>query len=208
MKSFIIGISGGSGSGKTTLVHRLQQDFPEKTEVLYLDDYYKSLASLPMEERARVNFDHPDALDGDLIARHLLALRRGECVESPVYDFACHDRQAKTRWVSPAPVILVEGVLLFALPQLQPLMDYRVFVDAGEETRLQRRLRRDVQERCRTPESVQQQYRRTVQPMFRQYVEPGKRVCSLLYPGEGENSREYARLCAVIREHEREKGES
>ena len=203
MKSFIIGISGGSGSGKTTLVHRLQQDFPEKTEVLYLDDYYKSLASLPMEERARVNFDHPDALDGDLIARHLLALRRGECVESPVYDFACHDRQAKTRWVSPAPVILVEGVLLFALPQLQPLMDYRVFVDAGEETRLQRRLRRDVQERGRTPESVQQQYRRTVQPMFRQYVEPGKRVCSLLYPGEGENSREYARLCAVIREHER-----
>lgn len=208
MKSFIIGISGGSGSGKTTLVHRLQQDFPEKTEVLYLDDYYKSLASLPMEERARVNFDHPDALDGDLIARHLLALRRGECVESPVYDFACHDRQAKTRWVSPAPVILVEGVLLFALPQLQPLMDYRVFVDAGEETRLQRRLRRDVQERGRTPESVQQQYRRTVQPMFRQYVEPGKRVCSLLYPGEGENSREYARLCAVIREHERGKGES
>ena len=208
MKSFIIGISGGSGSGKTTLVHRLQQDFPEKTEVLYLDDYYKSLASLPMEERARVNFDHPDALDGDLIARHLLALRRGECVESPVYDFACHDRQAKTRRVSPAPVILVEGVLLFALPQLQPLMDYRVFVDAGEETRLQRRLRRDVQERGRTPESVQQQYRRTVQPMFRQYVEPGKRVCSLLYPGEGENSREYARLCAGLREHEREKGES
>lgn len=208
MKSFIIGISGGSGSGKTTLVHRLQQDFPEKTEVLYLDDYYKSLASLPMEERARVNFDHPDALDGDLIARHLLALGRGECVESPVYDFACHDRQAKTRWVSPAPVILVEGVLLFALPQLQPLMDYRVFVDAGEETRLQRRLRRDVQERGRTPESVQQQYRRTVQPMFRQYVEPGKRACSLLYPGEGENSREYARLCAVIREHERGKGES
>ena len=208
MKSFIIGISGGSGSGKTTLVHRLQQDFPEKTEVLYLDDYYKSLASLPMEERARVNFDHPDALDGDLIARHLLALRRGECVESPVYDFACHDRQAKTRWVSPAPVILVEGVLLFALPQLQPLMDYRVFVDAGEETRLQRRLRRDVQERGRTPESVQQQYRRTVQPMFRQYVEPGKRACSLLYPGEGENRREYSRLCEVIREHEREKGES
>ena len=176
--------------------------------MLYLDDYYKSLASLPMEERARVNFDHPDALDGDLIARHLLALRRGECVESPVYDFACHDRQAKTRRVSPAPVILVEGVLLFALPQLQPLMDYRVLVDAGEETRLQRRLRRDVQERGRTPESVQQQYRRTVQPMFRQYVEPEKRACSLLYPGEGENSREYARLCAVIREHEREKGES
>ncbi|MGN0564580.1 MAG: uridine kinase [Candidatus Heritagella sp.] len=208
MKSFIIGISGGSGSGKTTLVHRLQQDFPKKTEVLYLDDYYKSLAPLPMEERARVNFDHPDALDGDLIARHLSALRRGECVESPVYDFARHDRQTKTRRVFPAPVILVDGVLLFALPQLRPLLDYRVFVDAGEEIRLQRRLRRDVQERGRTPESVRRQYRETVLPMFRQYVEPGKRMCSLLYPGDGENDREYARLCAVIREQEREIGES
>ena len=202
LAGFVIGIAGGSGSGKSTLTGRLQQAFPEQVAVLRLDDYYKSLSHLPLSERARVNFDHPDALDSALFARHLMQLRQGQAVQVPLYDFTLHDRKKETSMVFPAPVILAEGTLLFACPELKNAFDYRVFVETPDHVRLQRRLKRDVQQRGRTRESVWRQYFDTVQPMFEIFVRPHKDQCDLLYPGEGDSEGPFQVLCWVIVSHQ------
>ena len=197
LAGFVIGIAGGSGSGKSTLTGRLQQAFPGQVAILRLDDYYKSLSHLPLAERARVNFDHPDALDSALFARHLMQLRQGQAVQtSRSTILPCTTRKQETGTVFPAPVILAEGTLLFACPELKNAFDYRVFVETPDHVRLQRRLRRDVRQRGRTRESVWRQYFDTVQPMFEIFVRPHKDQCDLLYPGEGDSEGAVPGCCA------------
>lgn len=184
----IIGISGGTGSGKTTVARRILEDVSDE-QVVYLqqDSYYRNLGDLPVELRHQINFDHPDALDNDLFVNHLEALRAGEAVEMPVYDFTTHSRRSETVPVNPKPILIVEGILIFVDPPLRELMDIKIFVDTDDDLRFIRRFRRDVNERGRTPDSVINQYLETVRPMHHQFVEPSKRYADVIIPEGGHN---------------------
>ncbi len=178
---FTIGIAGGSGSGKSTIVHRIVAScYGADVVVLPHDSYYHSLAHMP--EAARGNWDHPDSLDNALFVAHVEALRRGEAIEQPVYDFATHSRLERTIRVEPRRVLLVEGILLFAIPDVLPQLDLRVFVHTPAEERLIRRLDRDVRERGRTHASVIEQFRATVRPMHDRFVEPSRAHAHLIVP--------------------------
>jgi uridine kinase len=185
-RPFLIGIGGGSGSGKTTLaaalVARLE---PAQAVCIQHDAYYRDLFHLAPLDRAGRNFDHPDALESELLVEHLASLTTGRTVRVPVYDFAHHCRTAGWREVAPCPVIVVEGVLLFAVAALVPWFDLRVFIDSDPDLRLIRRLRRDVAERGRTVEQALAQYSDSVRPMHRQYVEPSRRHADLVVPADG-----------------------
>lgn len=188
MKSIIIGIAGGTGSGKTTLTERLRDHFgADEVSVLNHDSYYKRHDELPYEERCKLNYDHPDSFDTELLVQHLQALRRGESVKVPVYDYTIHNRSDKTITVHPAPVIIVEGILIFASQELCDMMDMKVFVDTDADVRILRRIVRDVKERGRTLDSVVNQYLTTVKPMHEQFVEPSKRKADLIVPEGGRN---------------------
>ena len=188
-RPIIVGVSGGSGSGKTTVAQTIHDRLgPEKVAYIPHDAYYRDLSHLPPEERARQNFDHPDALDTDLLVEHLHRLRRGEPVEVPVYDFATHTRRPETRRVEPRPIILVEGILVFVEPALRDLMDIKIFVDTDPDIRFIRRLLRDIRERGRTMESVIEQYLSTVRPMHLEFVEPSKRYADIIIPEGGFNT--------------------
>ena len=150
MDTMVIGIAGGTGSGKTTLTVRLKEKFGEDVSVLYHDNYYKSHSDMPFEERCKLNYDHPDAFDTPRVVEDLKALRRGERVESPTYDYTIHNRAAETVEVCPAPVILIEGILIFAEPELRRLMDIKIFVDTDADVRILRRIMRDVKKRGRS----------------------------------------------------------
>lgn len=184
----IIGICGGTGSGKTTVSRKILEAVGQD-QVTYIqhDSYYKDWSHLPVEERAKVNFDHPDALDTDLLIRHIEQLRAGQSVEQPVYDFTQHVRTAEVRLLRPKPVILIEGILIFENPQLRALMDLKVFVDTADDLRFIRRLQRDIAERGRTVESVIRQYLESVRPMHLEFVEPSKRYADIIIPEGGEN---------------------
>ena len=186
-KALVIGIAGGSGSGKTTLTHRLTQALGDDATVLTHDSYYRAHANMTYEELSQLNYDHPDAYENDLLVRHLDALRRGESVQRPVYDFAIHNRTEQTVTVVPSRVIVVEGILILANPALRSHMDLRVFVDAPADLRILRRLRRDVRERGRSIESVIEQYLATVRPMHDAFVEPSKRYADIVVPTDGES---------------------
>ncbi len=186
-KALVIGIAGGSGSGKTTLTHRLTQALGDDATVLTHDSYYRAHANMTYEELSQLNYDHPDAYENDLLVRHLDALRRGESVQRPVYDFAIHNRTKQTVTVEPSRVIVVEGILILANPALRSHMDLRVFVDAPADLRILRRLRRDVRERGRSIESVIEQYLATVRPMHDAFVEPSKRYADIVVPTDGES---------------------
>ena len=188
MKTTIIGIAGGTGSGKSTLTARLRKHFGEhEVSVINHDSYYKRHDELPYEERCKLNYDHPDSFDTELLIKHLQALRRGESVEVPVYNYAIHNRSDKTITVSPAPVIIVEGILIFASAELCDMMDLKVFVDTDADVRILRRIVRDVKSRGRTLDSVVNQYLTTVKPMHEQFVEPSKRKADLIVPEGGRN---------------------
>ena len=188
MDSVVLGIAGGSGSGKTTVLQRIVRAFgPERIAVLDHDSYYRDLSHLPAEERARFNFDHPDALETDLMRAHLDALLAGQSVEKPRYNFSTHSREADTTLVEPRPVIIVEGILVLAEPQLLAQMDIKIFVDAADDIRLMRRIRRDIQDRGRSIETVLDQYERTVRPMHLEFVEPSKRKADVIIPRGGHN---------------------
>ena len=184
----IIGISGGTGSGKTTVVQKIMLSVGSGN-VVYLqqDAYYRNLGDMPLDLKHRVNFDHPDAFDSDLLINHLEALRAGEGIEQPIYDYATHSRKAETVRVDPRPVIIVEGILVFVSPQMRGLMDLKIFVDADADIRFIRRLDRDVHERGRSLESVITQYTTTVRPMHLQFVEPSKRYADIIIPEGGFN---------------------
>ncbi|MFN7946168.1 MAG: uridine kinase [Blastocatellia bacterium] len=184
----IIGICGGTGSGKTTVARRILENVSDE-QVVYLaqDSYYRNLGDMPLELRRQINFDHPDALDNDLFINHVRALKAGEAIEMPLYDYTIHTRMKETKRIEPKLVTIVEGILVFADPVLRELMDVKIFVDTADDLRFIRRLQRDVAERGRSPESVIRQYLETVRPMHLQFVEPSKRYADVVIPEGGYN---------------------
>jgi uridine kinase len=185
----IIGICGGTGSGKTTVASKiLETVHTESVALLQQDNYYKALAHLPVEERAKQNFDHPDSIDMDLFVEHVRQLKKGHGIERPVYDFTIHTRSQRTLRIEPKPVVIVEGILIFDNKALRDLMDIKIFVDTDADLRFIRRLRRDITERARTVESVVNQYLTTVRPMHLEFVEPSKHYADVIIPEGGFNT--------------------
>ena len=183
----VIGIAGGTGSGKTTLMKNIVDHFGGHVTVLSHDNYYRRLDHLPMEERVKVNYDEPAALETELMATHLEALRAGFAIDCPVYDFSQHNRSSETVRITPQKVIIVEGILIFENEALRDLMDIKIFVDTDADIRICRRIKRDVNKRGRTLESVIAQYQATVKPMHEKYVEPSKRYADIVVPEGGKN---------------------
>jgi uridine kinase len=194
-----IGVAGGTGSGKTTVAEAIVQRIgPHRIAYIQHDSYYRDLRHLPEEQRPLRNFDHPDALESELLVRHLRLLKEGKAVEVPVYDFTRHVRTDETRRVEPRKVILVEGILIFAEKALREQFDIRIFVDTDADLRFIRRLRRDIAERGRTVESVISQYLETVRPMHLEFVEPSKRWADVIIPEGGFNTVALDMVCARV----------
>ena len=187
MDMITIGIAGGTGSGKTTITKRIMKEFGNDVSVLYHDNYYKRHDELSYAERTKLNYDHPNAFDTDLLVQHLEALRRGETIECPVYDYTVHNRSDKTIRVKPAKVVVVEGILIFADPELCKRMDVKIFVDTDADVRILRRIVRDTRDRGRDLESIVTQYLATVKPMHEMFVEPSKRNADIIIPTGGHN---------------------
>jgi len=183
----VIGIAGGTGSGKTTITKKLMQRFGGEVSVIYHDNYYKAHHDMPYEERAKLNYDHPDAFDTELLIQAVKDLKAGREVLCPVYDYSIHDRSDKTITVKPAKVVIVEGILIYQSRELCDLMDIKLFVDTDADVRILRRITRDVRDRGRSLESVINQYLTTVKPMHEQFVEPSKRHADLIIPEGGHN---------------------
>ncbi|MFT5203796.1 MAG: uridine kinase [Candidatus Aldehydirespiratoraceae bacterium] len=183
----LIGICGGSGAGKTTLaVELIRRLGPDRVSALAFDAYYRDLSHLTMEERMRVNYDHPDSLDNELFAQHLTDLRQGRDIEVPEYDFASHTRTGATIPVEAREIVLVEGILLFSFPGIHELLDYAVFIDVAEDVRLERRIQRDMRERGRDADDVRRQFAEFVAPMHDRFVQPYRDHADLVVSGEGE----------------------
>jgi uridine kinase len=185
---FVIGIAGGTGSGKTTIARRIAASVPaESVSTLEHDSYYRDRPDLTYEERCALNFDHPESLETPLLAQQLEALRAGESVDAPIYDFKTHTRSDRSRRVTPTPVIVVEGILVLAEPTLRELFDIKIFVDTDADIRVFRRIRRDIEQRGRDFASIREQYYRTVRPMHLRFVEPSKRWADIIIPEGGDN---------------------
>jgi uridine kinase len=200
MSSFVIGVAGGSGSGKTTVVRRIVDSLgPEHVTLLDHDRYYRDRNDLRLEERAALNYDHPDSLETDLLVSHVRALKAGRAVEVPRYDFTRHARLTETDMFHPRRALIVEGILIFTDAALRDLMDIKVFVDTDSDTRFIRRLQRDVAERGRTMESVIDQYQSTVKPMHLEFVEPSKRYADVIIPLGGHNTVAVDLLLTMLR---------
>ena len=197
----MIGISGGTGSGKTTVSQKILAAFDAKHMiVLEHDAYYKDLSSLPLHERAKVNFDHPDALDNEHFIEQLKMLKRGEVIQKPVYSFEMHSREKYTERIRPGDAVIVEGILLFALAEVRELLDIKIFVETDDDIRLIRRIVRDINQRGRSLDNVIDQYQRTVRPMHFSFVEPTKRYADIIIPSGGKNDVAIAWVVAAIRE--------
>ena len=201
-----IGIAGGSGSGKTTLAERLAEHFGDRLSLLRHDDYYKAQSSLTLEERATLNFDHPDAFDTDLLIQHLDELRAGRDIDCPIYNYSLHDRDSATRRVPATEVIVLEGILIFENPELLRRLDIKIFVDTDADVRILRRLKRDVSERGRSMDSVISQYFATVKPMHEAFVEPSKRNADIIVPEGGMNRVALEMITERIISHINRKG--
>ena len=197
----IIGLAGGTGSGKTTITKRLMQRFGADVSVIYHDNYYKEHHNMPYEERAKLNYDHPDAFDNELFIRAIRDLKAGKDVVCPVYDYSIHDRSDKTIVVKSAKVVIVEGILIYASKELRDLMDIKLFVDTDADVRILRRIKRDVRDRGRSLESVIDQYLTTVKPMHEQFVEPSKRYADLIIPEGGHNKVAMRMVVARVQSH-------
>ena len=197
----VIGIAGGSGSGKTTLMNNIVSRFGDDITVLSHDSYYKRHDDMTYEERCRLNYDEPAALETELMTRHLDLLRHGQAIDSPVYDFTVHNRSDESTRIEPGKVIIVEGILIFENPELRDLMDIRIFVDTDADIRLCRRVKRDVNKRGRTLESVLTQYQETVKPMYEKYVEPSKKYAHILVPEGGKNAVALDLVVNLIAKH-------
>jgi uridine kinase len=184
----VLGVAGGSGSGKTTVVQEIvQRTGPDRVSVIHHDAYYRDFGHLPPDTRAGINFDHPSALETDLLVRQLEALLTGQVIQVPRYDFKTHTRRPDTQPVSPTDVLIVDGILVLAEPALRPLMDVKIFVDTDADVRFIRRLQRDLRERGRSLDSVIAQYQKTVRPMHLEFVEPSRRCADVIIPEGGSN---------------------
>ena len=200
MEPVAIGVAGGTGSGKTTMAHEiLRRAGTNQISLIQHDAYYKDLGDLPPAQRAMQNFDHPDALDNQLLIAHLQELKAGRAVEIPVYDFTTHSRTTETRRVEPHRILLLEGILIFADARLRHLMDVKIYVDTDPDIRFIRRLERDIAERGRTMASVIRQYLGTVRPMHQEFVEPSKRHADVIIPEGGFNEVAMKMVAARIR---------
>lgn len=199
--TIIIGISGASASGKTLLAKTIVNELgSDQVVVISEDSYYKDLHHLSVEERGKMNFDHPNSLDHELFIKHLKALQQGKIVEIPRYDFSLHQRKKETRTIGGHRIIVLEGILLFSDPELRKLMDIRIFMDTPLDICLVRRLKRDLLERARSLESILEQYLNTVRPMYLQFIEPSKRYADLIVPRGGENRIAIDMIKAKMRE--------
>ncbi len=197
----IVGIAGGTGSGKTTFAQALQAAMGEECVIISQDSYYVANWDLPFEERLKINYDHPDALEDELLIEHLKRLKRGETIQVPVYDFAQYVRTDRTITVQPRRIVIVEGILVLADPELRSLFDLKVFVDTDPDVRILRRLVRDVQERGRSLDSVHKQYLSTVKPMHEAFVEPSKKYADLIVPEGGFNQVALETVAALLRQY-------
>ncbi len=184
----VIGIAGGSGSGKTTVVNAITRQLKEKVVIIPQDSYYKDSSHLPLQERQKVNFDHPDSIDFRLLNEQLKMLKDGQPIEQPVYSYlTCSRSRTETVTVRPAEVIIIEGILIFTCPELRDQMDIKIFVDADDDDRLMRVMARDILERGKTVETVIERYTKTVKPMYLQFIEPSKRYADIIIPQGGHN---------------------
>lgn len=207
--NLVIGICGGTGSGKTTLAKRIYDAVGEDAVLIGMDAYYKNNPHLSFEERCKINYDHPDAFDTDLMLRDLRALKSGQAVDCPTYDYSTHLRAEKTIHLEPKHVIILEGILLFANPEIVRELDIKLFVDTDADVRILRRIVRDVNERGRSLESVVAQYLQTVKPMHESFIEPFKRVADIIVPEGGQNHVAFDVLCTMLQQKIKEqKGKS
>ena len=198
----LIGIAGGTGSGKTTLANKVVESFGrDEVSILRHDNYYKRHDDMSYEERCELNYDHPDAFDTELLCEHIKELKQGKAIEMPVYDYTVHNRSDEILVVNPAPVIVLEGILIFAEPSLCELMDIKDFVDTDADVRILRRILRDVKERGRSLDSVISQYLTTVKPMHEQFVEPSKRRADIIIPEGGNNIVALQMLIERVKKH-------
>jgi uridine kinase len=187
-RPLLIGISGGTGSGKSTVVHEILNSLPEKSiTILEQDAYYKDQSELSLEERLKINYDHPDAFDTPLLVKHLKMLVNGQAIDKPVYDFSVYNRSKATVRVEPRDIIILEGILILQEPDIRNLLDIKIYVDTDPDVRIIRRITRDIKERGRTYESVVNQYLNVVRPMHMQFVEPSKRYADIIIPEGGYN---------------------
>ena len=197
----VIGIAGGTGSGKTTITRRLIQAFGEDVSVVHHDNYYKAHHDMPFEERAKLNYDHPNAFDTDLMLQHLRQLKQGRSIQCPVYDYSIHDRTDKTILIRPTRVIIVEGILIYESLELCREMDIKIYVDTDADVRILRRIVRDVRDRGRSLEGIIDQYINTVKPMHEQFVEPSKRRADVIIPQGGHNQVALEMVIERVRAH-------
>lgn len=188
LKTMVIGVAGGSASGKTTVAQKLKEAFKDDVVLISHDDYYYAHDKLSLEARTRLNYDHPNAFETDLMIKHVKALRNGETICQPVYNYVVHNRSKDIKLVHPAKVIIIEGFLIYENKELRDLMDIKIFVDTDADERLIRRIMRDVKERGRSLESVIEQYQETVKPMHEQFVEPTRRYADIIIPQGGHNA--------------------
>jgi uridine kinase len=200
----LIGIAGGSGCGKTTLAQALRESFaPEEVQVLQIDAYYLERKGLTKAQRSAINYDHPAAIDEDLLLEHLRGLKRGEDIEQPVYDYTIHDRTERTTRIRASRFVLVEGIFTLALKRVRPLLDLKIYVDTDSDLRILRRLQRDMRERARSLDSVVEQYLNTVRPMHLAFIEPSRRHADLIVPWADHNPVALDLLRAWVRGHVR-----
>ncbi len=197
----VIGIAGGTGSGKTTITRKLIQAFGEEVSVVHHDNYYKAHHNMPFEERAKLNYDHPNAFDTDLMLEHIRQLKQGKSIRCPVYDYSIHDRTDKTVLIRPTRVIIVEGILIYESLELCREMDIKIYVDTDADVRILRRIVRDVRDRGRSLDSVIDQYLNTVKPMHEQFVEPSKRRADVIIPQGGHNQVALEMVIERVRAH-------
>ena len=202
----VIGIAGGSGSGKTTVVNEITKKLKERVVVIPQDSYYKDSSDAPMEERLKINYDHPDAIDFDLLCEQLKELKKGRSVEQPVYSYiTCSRSKTETVTVNPAEVIIIEGILIFTCKKLRDQMDIKIYVDADDDDRLLRVLSRDILKKGRTLETVMERYQKTVKPMYLQFIEPSKRYADIIVPQGGLNKVAIDMISATIEKSLRDK---
>lgn len=199
---FVIGIAGGTGSGKTTFTNTIFDEFKDNVTIIHHDNYYKALDNLTYEERCKVNYDHPDSFDTELMVEHIKKLRNGESIEEPVYDFTIHNRdKTKTITLKPSKILIIDGILILENKELCDLMDLKLFVDTDADIRLGRRILRDINERGRSLESVLTQYQATVKPMHEKYVEPSKKNADIVILEGGKNKAAIDLFSGYIREY-------
>ena len=201
MNVMVIGIAGGTGSGKTTLAKNIAKHFGSDISMLRHDDYYKRHDDIPLADRAKLNYDHPDAFDKELLHKHIDMLKNGQSVDSPIYDYKVHNRSDETRHVPATPVVVLEGILVFEYKELLEKLDMKIFVDTDADVRILRRITRDVKQRGRTLDSVVKQYLTTVKPMHEAFVEPSKKHADIIIPEGGKNPVAYNMLITEIARH-------